>query len=156
MATISFGSAGFDDFSLTLDRFRGNVLDAKPVFQAMAEFQVGTVNKRQFDGQGTPETGAWAPLSPPYARYKARVRPGRPILVFDGNLREAMTVPGKGIFEVTNTGFVVGTDIDYAKYHQNGTPLMPARRILGSPRKKDTQQMVKMLQRWIVSHEVSA
>ncbi|QIN94340.1 hypothetical protein SEA_ABBA_11 [Arthrobacter phage Abba] len=152
--TATFDSSGFEPFTLVLDRFRNHVGDAEPAMRAMAEYQVKVVNKRAFDQQGTPETGAWAPLSPPYARWKAKRRPGRPILVFDGDLRESMTVPGKGVFEVTGTQFVVGTAIDYAKYHQQGTPLMPARRLLGSPRQTDVSHMAKMLQRWIVTGRV--
>lgn len=153
---MTLGSSGFEPFSLVLDRFRDNVGDAQPAFEAMAKYQVEVVNKRQFNQQGTPETGSWAPLSPPYARWKARVRPGRKILVFDGDLKKSMTVAGEGIFEVTDFGFVVGTALDYATYHQNGTPSMPARRLLGAPRKRDVQHMAKILQRWIVERQASA
>lgn len=155
MATITFGSSGFEPFTLALDRFRDNVADAEPALRAMAEYQVKTVNARQFREEGTAETGSWAPLSPPYARWKATRRPGRKILVFDGDLKASMTVPGEGVFEVTHDQFIVGTDIEYAKYHQQGTPQMPARRLLGAPRKRDTQLMAKMLQRWIIEGRVS-
>lgn len=122
----------------------------------IARYQVEVVNKRQFTQQGTAETGGrWAPLSPPYARYKAKRRPGRPILVFDGDLRDSMIRPRAGVWETWDSGFVVGTAVDYAIYHQQGTPRMPARPLLGSPRKRDTQQMAKILQRWIVEGTVS-
>ncbi|QNJ59581.1 hypothetical protein SEA_KING2_11 [Arthrobacter phage King2] len=150
MTIVRFSGAGFKPFTMVLDRFSDRLEDSEPAFRAMAEFQVRTVNARQFKQQGTPETGRWAPLSPPYASYKDRVRPGRPILVFDGDLREGLTVPGKGIFETYDKGFVVGTDLHYAKYHQKGTPIMPARPLFGSIRRSDVKQFAKLLQRWIV------
>ncbi|ALY10280.1 hypothetical protein SONNY_12 [Arthrobacter phage Sonny] len=155
MTTVRFSGDGFKPFTMVLDRFSDRIDDTEPAFKAMATFQVSVVNKRQFTQQGTPETGGrWAPLSPPYARYKERKRPGRPILVFDGDLREGMTVPGKGIFETYDKGFVVGTDLPYAHYHQKGTPTMPARPIIGSVRRSDVREFAKILQRWIVEGTV--
>lgn len=143
-------------FALKLDRFRQNIEDAEPALQEMAEYQVEVINARQFKGQGSPEVGgSWAPLSPPYKRFKDRVRPGRPILVFDGDLRDSMTKVPSGVFEVTHKSFTVGTQVHYATYHQNGTPTMPARPLLGSPRKRDTQHFVKILQRHIVEGTIA-
>jgi phage gpG-like protein len=153
---LSFQSAGAEPFTRVLEKYGDNLGNAMPAFEAMAEYQVGTVNKRQFDEQGSVDTGKWSPLSPPYARFKARVRPGRPLLVFDGDLRKEMTVPGKGVYEVGPKGMTVGTDISYAKYHQNGTPNMPARPLIGTPREADKRQFEKILQRWIQESRVTA
>jgi len=150
MAVLSFGSDGFEPFSLKLERFQDNLADATPAFESMAEYQVKTVNARQFREEGSVETGKWSPLSPLYARWKARVRPGKPILVFDGDLKKSLTVPGQGIYIVRHNMMTVGTSVPYAIYHQKGTPMMPARPLLGSPRKADTRQFGKILQRWIV------
>lgn len=156
MTTVRFGSAGFEPFNLRLDRFSDQLRDAEPAFEAMATYQVEVVNKRQFRQQGSAETGKWAPLSPPYARWKAKRRPGRPILVFDGDLRDSMTIPHNGVWEVWDRGFVVGTAVDYAIYHQKGTDHMPARPLLGSPRRSDTRALTKILQRWIVEGVANA
>jgi phage gpG-like protein len=156
MAVLSFDSAGAEPFSLMLERFQHNLGDATPAFEAMARYQVETVNKRQFDEQGSAETGKWSPLSPLYGRWKARVRPGKPIMVFDGDLRTSLTVPGKGIYIVRSNMMTVGTSIPYAIYHQKGTPMMPARPLLGTPRKADSRQFAKILQRWIIESRVDA
>lgn len=155
MAEISFSSDGFEPFALVLDRFRQNITDAEPVMVEMATFQKETVNARQFAAEGSAETGRWSPLSPPYKRYKDRVRPGRPILVFNGDLKQEMTSTKHGIYETWGTGFTVGTGNPVGGYHQRGTPFMPARRILGSPRRADVARMTKMLQRWIVERRTS-
>ncbi|UGL61897.1 hypothetical protein SEA_EASTWEST_13 [Arthrobacter phage EastWest] len=151
MTTVRFTSAGFEPFNLRLDRFAEHLQDAEPAFQAIADYQIRVVNARQFTQQGTAEVGGrWAPLSPPYARYKQKRRPGRPILVFDGDLRDSLIRPGAGVYEIWDKGFVIGTAVEYAIYHQQGTPTMPARPVLGSPRRSDTRHMTKILQRWIV------
>lgn len=156
MTVLSLDGAGAAPISLTLARWQHNIEDATPAFEAMAQYQTKTVNARQFAEQGTVETGRWSPLSPPYARWKARVRPGRPILVFDGDLKREMTVPGKGVYQVWRSGMTVGSDLDYAKYHQNGTPGMPARPLIGTPRRQDTREMGKILQRFIVTSRATA
>jgi phage gpG-like protein len=76
--------------------------------------------------------------------------------VFDGDLKRSMTVPGKGIYIVRSNSMTVGTSVPYAIYHQKGTPTMPARPLIGSPRKQDTRQFGKILQRWIVESRVVA
>jgi phage gpG-like protein len=156
MTFLSFDSAGAEPFMSRLHRWEENIGDATPAFEAMAQYQVKTVNARQFKEEGTVETGKWAPLSKDYGRWKARVRPGRKLLVFDGDLKRSMTVPGKGIYIVRSNSMTVGTSVPYAIYHQKGTPKMPARPLIGSPRKQDTRQFRKILQRWIVESRVNA
>lgn len=151
MSVLRFDGAGLEPVHAQLHRWEGNLGDATPAFEAMASYQKRVVNARQFKEQGSVETGRWSPLSPPYARWKARVRPGRPILVFDGDLKREMTVPGQGIYDVWRSGMRVGTDIDYAIYHQRGTPGMPARPLIGEARRRDTLHFAKILQGWIVN-----
>ena len=75
----------------------------------------------------------WAPLSPAYAAYKSRVRPGRSLLVFDGDLKRSLTMGAKGsIFSAKARRLVLGSTVPYAVYHQDGTrrggkTRMPAR-----------------------------
>ena len=150
MSVLSFDSAGAAPFSLMLERFQHHLGDASRAFETMADYQKSTVNARQFNARGTAETGKWSPLSRDYGRWKATVRPGRPLLVFDGDLKREMTVRGHGVDVVTPTSMTVGTDLSYARYHQQGTTRMPARRLIGAPRKEDTRMMAKILQRWII------
>ena len=156
MSTLSFNSSGAKPVTLMLERWQHNLGDATPAFEAMAQYQTKVVNARQFREQGSVETGKWSPLSPPYGRWKARVRPGRPILVFDGDLKREMTVPGKGVYDVWRSGMRVGTDIPYAIYHQNGTPGMPTRPLIGEARRRDTLHFAKILQGWIVETRAGA
>jgi phage gpG-like protein len=156
VSVLSFDSAGAEPVSLMLERWQHNLGDATPAFEAMAQYQVKTINARQFREEGSVETGKWAPLSPLYGRWKARVRPGRKIMVFDGDLKTSLTVPGQGIYIVRNNMMTVGTAVPYAIYHQKGTPTMPARPLLGAHRQRDTRRFAKILQRWIVESRAVA
>lgn len=151
---INFVGDGFKPFASLLTRFQDHVQDAEPVFQAMADY-VRTMNQKQFDKQGAYYGALWSPLSPKYGAWKARVRPGKPILEFDGTLRESLTQRPFGIDEITSKSMTVGTGLDYAPYLQNGTKRMPARPILGRPTREDTKQWAKMMQSFIVKGEVS-
>lgn len=154
MSGLHFEGSGLTPFVLTLERFQHNLGDASEAFRAMADYQKTVVNARQFEGLGSAEVGTWSPLSPRYAAWKAKKRPGAPLLVFDGRLKKEMTTPGAGVYKVWSSGFTVGTDLFYATYHQNGTKKMPARPLQGERRKSDTRTLTKILQRWIVEGKV--
>jgi len=149
MVGVTFRAEGLEPVSLMLDRFRQNMSSMYPAFERMAEDYRVNVFGRTFKQQGL-DGAPWAALSPRYAAYKARKRPGAPILVFDGDLRESMTSPRGGITEVWDSGFTVGTDIDYASYHQRGTPFMPARPMIGPMQRADSRRLTKIMQRFIV------
>lgn len=154
MLNISFAGDGFKPFTNVLTKLQDRVQDAEPVFQAMAD-HVRTMNQKQFDKQGAYYGSSWSPLTPKYARWKAKVRPGKKILEFDGLLRESLTQRPFGVDEITSKSMTVGTEVDYATYHQNGTKHMPARELLGRPTREDTKQWAKMMNAFIVKGEVS-
>lgn len=85
-----------------------------------------------FDTLGASIGETWSPLSPPYAAWKQKVRPGRPTLVFDGDLRDDLTNLPLRIEEFSAQEAEVGTDRYYAKFHQYGTRHMPARPPVGA------------------------
>lgn len=143
-----------DAFQLTLARFRDHIADAQPAFEAMADHQA-KVNTQQFNTRGGYGSGGWAPLSPDYAAWKMRHHPGKPLMELSGDLRDSMTTRPFGIDEVTGQGFVIGTQLPYAAYHQHGTPKMPARPLFGTPQSADTKVFAKILQSWIVKGTVS-
>lgn len=73
----------------------------------------------------------WAALSPEYARWKARVAPGAPILTLTGRLRRSLAgQTADSIVEIDDFRLVYGTAVPYAIYHQMGTRKMPARPML--------------------------
>ena len=149
MVTMRLKADGLEAVELALDRFRQNMTDARPTMERMAVWVRTVVFAETFEKRG-PGGATWAPLSPRYADWKARVRPGAPIMVFDGDLRRSMTSRRGGVFEVSATGFEVGTDVPYARYHQDGGPNLPRRPLIGDLTQGQKRELVKMLQRDIV------
>lgn len=86
---------------------------------------------KQFDSRGSgPITGAWAPLTEKYAKWKARKYPGKPILELTGALRAALTTStdSKALRSTVGNSLSYGTKgIEYASAHQTGTPKMVQR-----------------------------
>lgn len=137
---------GVTAINRTLTRWRGRLADASPAFDEIGGL-FAQIETRRFAQQGP----GWAPLSPAYARAKAALFPGRPILVRTGQLRDSLTQRPFGIDRVGPTFAEFGTNIPYAQYHQHGTPHMPARPPLVTDlAETDKRRMTKIMQRYIV------
>lgn len=94
--------------------------------------------KQQFDTAGAYGGIPWPPLSPAYAAWKAVNFPGKGILVAEGDLRQAASLPDR-----VSTPTTLELTIPWARlkgqdvrlqWHQEGTPRMPARPLIfGDP-----------------------
>lgn len=155
MASVSFSVNGTNEVVHDLTRFRQNVTRAKPVFVGMAEHVAG-MQRDQFNTEGQHYGPGWAALSPKYQSWKAKRRPGRKILVFDGNLKAAAAptkASGFDIYRVSDKGMEVG--VSYAKtpvaqYHQEGTKRMRSRPIMGDPTRADQKALTKILHEHLI------
>jgi hypothetical protein len=94
--------------------------------------------QRAFTGQGTIQGSPWARLARRTVQERVRLGfPGeRPILIRSGYLKRSWTEYGAPNhiekFATTGTGWTlnVGTSDFRAKWHEHGTPRMPARPVL--------------------------
>lgn len=80
----------------------------------------------RFRTKRDPDDQPWAPLAG--ATIEQRERRGTlplGILLDSGELRDSIQVG------VTRNSFIIGTNLDYAEYHQEGTPNMPERSFMG-------------------------
>lgn len=150
MVAFRIEGSGFDPLAVRLDRFRQNVEDAEPALRDIGMYQKNVVNKRTFTNKGPSSGGRWAPLSDAYAKRKQIERPGRPLLVYDGDLRRGMTSHVEGIFEVTSRSVTTGISDEIAGYHHRGTPKMPARPLIGRTSAHDTRAMARMLHQHVI------
>lgn len=77
-------------------------------------------------------SGKYPPLSSGYAKYKNKVRPNAPILVFNGRLKASVTGRGSSdtIRNIGKQSLVQGTKVPYSKFIQEGTSKMPERKYL--------------------------
>lgn len=85
----------------------------------------------QFDTEGVRLTGKpWAPLSPPYLRWKIRKGFDPRRLHQTGAMRRSLTSRPMAIETYGPTSARFGTDDPKARFHQGGTRRMPERTIL--------------------------
>lgn len=155
MVQVGFRTQGTDGVLADLTRFRVNLTQAKPAFEEMAKVVVAAQTE-QFKTEGRHYGNGWARLSPRYKQFKNRARPGKKILVFDGDLKRSAApqkASGFDIHRITNKGMEVG--ISYAQtpnaeHHQEGTDNMPARIIMGSPTRNDQKAMTKAIHKHIM------
>lgn len=121
--------------------------DLLPAFEAIAElFAEG--ERQQFDSEGAWGSGAWSPLSPAYAVRKHAQYPGTKILERTGDLKRSLTERPFGVELISPFAMVVGTNISYAHFHQDGTSRMPRRPPLAMPPQQRVA-ITKVLQRWV-------
>ncbi|OLT09323.1 hypothetical protein BJF77_11080 [Kocuria sp. CNJ-770] len=138
-----------------LTRFRQNITRAKPAFEGMAE-HVANMQRHQFNTEGKHYGPGWAALSPGYQRWKAKRRPGRQILVFDGDLMAAAaptSARGFDIYRINNRRMEVGVSdamTPHAKFHQDGTVNMRPRPIMGRPTRADQKALTKILHQHLI------
>lgn len=88
--------------------------------------------------------GRYQPLSPRYKKRKKRIKPGAPILVFSGRLRDSIIGSTKdSVLEIGNAFVRIGTKLPYAKFLDEGTNKMPVRKPLFLTTKM-VEQMIKI------------
>lgn len=156
--SISFDFYGDVQLDRTLDRFAENVDDVSPAWEVIAD-DFARMEREQFATEGRRASGGWAPLSPPYARWKAIHYPGAKILHRTGDLERSLTQRPFGVEVILPTYMAIGSDVDYGAYHQQGSAFGPPspgrgrlpRRRPVELRESDRVKWVKILQRFIVT-----
>lgn len=141
---------------------RGGGRMRRDLVREVGEFD-GKQNEQAFKSEGAlsgkawPALGATAPNGRAYARWKERVRPGRKILVFDGDLRRSLRNASDRFREVHLRGrtLLLGTSHPVAGYHQDGhskgyfPPRPPVRK------SKKQKQQLKLSITHVVARRVS-
>lgn len=108
------------------DRLRG----LRPLWRSVLPY-LQRATGQTFASQGGRIGQQWQPLSTGYAKRKARVFPGKPILrATDAMFNSLTSQTGDSVVEMTGDSLVYGTRDRKAKWHQGGTRKMPRRKIL--------------------------
>lgn len=153
-ARLTFDFYGETQLDRTLERFTA-VEDMRPAWNAIAD-HFAALERHQFatEGGNSARTvfGGWSPLSPAYARWKARAYPGKTILRRTDDLWRSLTSRPFGIELIEKQQMVIGSDVDYGAYHQTGTPRMPRRRPIELT-EAHRKTWVKIVQRFLVTGE---
>lgn len=156
-------SAPAQRFVFGLEKWAALVQDWRPVFrEARGAFFASEAQHFATEGRST--GGAFAALSPAYARRKRRLYPGRPILTASGRLRDVLTGARSdgAISRITRDEFVQGVrgNVSGARYHDSGTRYMPRRRplrLVSDPRRQGFgRNLLQIMQRTVVEHRKRA
>lgn len=130
--------------------------DAQPAFSAIADL-IMDETAEQFATEGRHASGGWKPLAESTLREKARLGFGsRGILERTLALERSLTERGNAnqILETTPDSLTFGTSLRYGDYHQLGRGV-PQRRPVELT-ESARRQVVKILQRWVLTGEVVA
>lgn len=152
--TLHFAFYGDVQVDRTLAGIADRAEDARPAWEQMAD-NFERMEQRQFASQGASAGSSWAPLSPPYAAWKAQHYPGKPILRRTDDLWRSLTRRPFGVEVIEPRSMIIGSDVSYGAYHQRGSGRLPRR-----PPVLMTEDMrrrwVRIMQRFLVTGEAAA
>lgn len=145
MAVLSVKIDGDEKIKLQFRRIHNSIADPRPVYEQAANW-FRDQERRIFKTEGKEYPPRWAALSPLYAARKMEMVGRKPILEFSGDLKRSLTQRPFGIEVITNRAATFGTDVDYAVYHQRGTPFMPARQPLVKANNQSQRKLQRIIQ----------
>lgn len=123
-----------------------HVSDFSPAFRDIKNSFI-RYQRQEFATEGAYGGYAFAPLTPKYAKWKAKHHPGKRILEIGGDLRKSMT---SGLqVAMSPRRMIMRSDSTIAGFHQDGTSKMRARKMVAVP-KSEKRDWVRFLQRHIV------
>ncbi len=158
---LTFEVAGDIQLARSFSRFADDVKDLSEAFTEIAQDFHQTVEKKQFESEGSYGSGGWKPLSDNpagkgYATWKARNFPGRSLLVQTGLLKGSLMGENPyGIEDIQPLQLKVGTKLEYALYHQKGTSKMPARPVIDLT-EADKTRFTKIIHKHLVEQAKEA
>lgn len=124
MISVNINVTGLDQAQNKLSQLQGILTSFAPELQAVGDYLLDFYTNEVYDTQGGTYGSGWAPLSPAYAIQKAKLYPSGTILIASGHMRASNTL------SVGDTSALIENTTDYAGYHQDGTPKMPARPLM--------------------------
>lgn len=122
-------------FDGAFDVLTESLSDLRPVWPEI-ELQFYRAELEQFNSEGARGGARWQALSPKYARRKAKLAPGKPILELTGRLKRSLTVIGgaDAVRIAEPLSLTLGTKTPYAGFHQRGGRKLPQRKPLNLTR----------------------
>ena len=129
------------DVSKKLATLIRQLKNPKEMMQEVSDIIVEDIKERIIKTKTDPEGNKWAPWAP--STQEARVKDGTAalgLLYRNGELARSITATMKG-----SKAFEIGSNLEYAKYLQEGTTRMPARPFIGISKRAQTgiNQVIK-------------
>ena len=129
---LNIKTRGIEEIIARIEEKVVRAQDFTPIFpKARAELALSTA--ANFTSNGL-LVGGWAPLDAEYGAWKMTRFPGAPPLVRTGKLFSSLTGENMANVSMRPKSMTIGTDVEYAKFHQYGTTKMAKRKILFVPK----------------------
>lgn len=144
-----------NEFSSARARLRDiadRAADVRPAWPYVGDTVAGAMVD-QFETEGASGGAPWAPLSPPYLRWKIRNGFDPRKLRQTGAMRESLTSDPMAIEEYQPQQARFGSDDPKLHFHQSGTRFMPARPVLFMTPQLE-RDVARILVRYIVDGRV--
>lgn len=127
MLSMSITIRGSKETKAKLKRLGSSLYELKPEMADIGAKAAEYYSNQGFASQGGVFGARWAALSPRYAAIKAKLYPGRGMLVRTGKMQDSFT------YAASNNQVIVGNSAPYFKYHQSTLPRskMPRRASMG-------------------------
>lgn len=159
---ITWDVRGEEEVSGIFDEWASRLRDARPAFNDMANVMLEEQRKWwRYHGKYGGGSG-WAPRKEPYRSWMKRNYPQRPILRGPDRkghkglqLRNQLTRRPFGIEKITSESMTIGTDLPYAKYHQEGTGRFPKRQPLKPLDPRTEARLTEILQGYLFRESVA-
>lgn len=140
---------GLDRFRRELQAMRERAQNLLPAYDTVLDWWADQ-NRINFATNGARWGRPWEPLAPRTLRNKARHGYPRDILVRTHQLRDELTHRPFGVESIDAHGAKVGTNLDYARYHQRGTRRTPRRKLVDARRVRSERVVNRAVINWVV------
>lgn len=118
-------------------RFQEALLDLEPLWELVKPI-AADVEEEQWDTRGM---GEWPALADSTIRRKEGRWPLDP-LIRTGDLKSSLVDPGRAA-DSGPQHMIWSTDVDYARFHQEGTSRMPMRQVVPDPFRVEDRRKVE-------------
>lgn len=115
-----------------LDRYALAMLDLRPFWPKLVPLFIGWM-RSQFATEGAWAGDPWPQLSESYAAFKARLVPGKPMLQWSGDIRQAASRPERTMLPQSLTLTIRESGAHHEPvlaFHQTGAGNLPPRPLL--------------------------
>lgn len=142
---------GEEVFNRSFNRITEFIDDFRSVWPFVIRWFYET-EREQFASEGNKgSTGKWKPLTSKYFAWKEKNFPGKPIMQRTGKLFESLTEfeSPDAIVRPEKTELTIGTQTEYAIFHQQGGDRLPKRSLI-APSDAQLRDLQKAIQRPLV------
>lgn len=149
MTSIDFDPVRWAEARRKIQEMRERAENLTPVWNEVLDWWAHQ-NRIHFGSRGKRWLGSpWAELSPAYLAAKREEGWMGDILVRTSDLLRSLADRPLGIERVGRLEVTAGTRISYARFHQDGTKYMPARRLVNAAQVRAEGVVSEIAANWI-------